>query len=145
MKRVSLNGWQRLWVVVCVVMLVGMVSLAASRNFPTAERIESSYAFSRYMHDNNLACLENEAANARAGIVAPISICQRSDPADVRKVFAEDTASYEYRRAHVLTLQLQSGGGIIVGWLLVCAALYLLGLILAWIVRGFRHKGPITS
>ncbi|AVB14453.1 hypothetical protein AL056_27440 [Pseudomonas amygdali pv. morsprunorum] len=141
---IALNGWQRLWVVACAVLLVVMASTAASRSFPTAERIESSYAFDRYMHDNNLGCLENEAANARAGIVAPVSICLNSDPAEVRRVFAEDTASYEYRRTHVLMLQLESAGWIIVGWLLLCGALYLLGLILAWIIRGFRPRANVA-
>jgi len=135
-----MNGWQRMWVFICVVLLIVMASFAATLNFPTAERIESYYAFDQYMYDTNLKCLETEAARRNAGINLPVSACTLDDPLAVKSKFAEDTARYEYRRDNLLTVQLQSMGWIIAGWVIVCVALYLLGLVLAWIVRGFRTK-----
>ena len=126
-------------------MLVGMASLAASRNFPTAGRIDEHHAFQQQMYQNNLLCLAKEEANARNGIKLPISICINSSADDVRKEMADELVFYEYRSGNVLRLQLESVGRMIVLWLILCGILYLLGLIVAWIVRGFRPGAKMTS
>lgn len=62
---VVLNGWQRLWIVACVALLIALGTLAYNGNFPTEHRIRQQHSWELADLQNQLECLRLNPQKAR--------------------------------------------------------------------------------
>ncbi|KPX83673.1 Uncharacterized protein ALO59_01895 [Pseudomonas amygdali pv. mellea] len=151
MARLSLNGWQRLWIVACVALLIALGALAYNGNFPTESRIRQQHSWELADLQNQLECLRlnpQKAQQPRQNITDQIlsgQPCLAEDGIRTKQKIDESNKRFEDKLSHLLSLQIESVGWIGAGWLIGCALLYALGALVAWVIRGFRHKGTMTS
>lgn len=133
-----MNGWQRLWVVMCV--LVGISLMLIGEMFvPTQESITQKF-------EKPLA-LERKFLN---------EIQQKNFSQDpFNESFFGSTAlqdteakifDLESRQQHEMSSlwgdQLKIRGIIASAWLVICVALYLCGSVIGWVCRGFKSSKP---
>ena len=133
-----MNGWQRLWVVMCV--LVGISLMLIGEMFvPTQESITQKF-------EKPLA-LEHKFLN---------EIQQKNFSQDpFNESFFGSTAlqdtearifDLESRQQHEMSSlwgdQLKIRGIIASAWLVICVALYLCGSVIGWVYRGFKSSKP---
>lgn len=147
---VLLNGWQRLWIVACVALLIALGTLAYNGNFPTENRIRQQHEYEMSTFREQLECvrIKGKVEQAKSSLVDQIvsrQPCITDDASQLMKGMDESKQRFEDTSSHLLMLQIESAGWIGAGWLIGCALLYALGALVAWVIRGFRHKGTITS
>lgn len=148
---VVLHGWQRLWIVVCVALLIVLSTLAYDGNFPMENRIRQQHSWELADLRKQLECLRlnpQQAQQPRQSTIDQIlsgQPCLAEDATSITQKIAESNQRFEDKLSHLLSLQIESVGWIGAGWLIGCALLYALGALVAWVVRSFRPKGKITS
>ena len=135
-QECEMNGWQRLWVVMCV--LVGISLMLIGEMFvPTQESITQKF-------EKPLA-LEHKFLN---------EIQQKNFSQDpFNETFFGSTALHdtearifdlESRQQHEMSSlwgdQLKIRGIIASAWLVICVALYLCGSVIGWVYRGFKSS-----
>lgn len=135
-QECEMNGWQRLWVVMCV--LVGISLMLIGEMFvPTQESITQKF-------EKPLA-LERKFLN---------EIQQKNFSQDpFNESFFGSTAlqdtearifDLESRQQHEMSSlwgdQLKIRGIIASAWLVICVALYLCGSVIGWVYRGFKSS-----
>lgn len=121
-----MNGWQRLWVVVCLVMAI-LIGWYTQQTLPNE-------SITKYYHDSRIDQLTRylkEATNSSysSDYIASLQI-------DIRKEneeFAKALAALPEERREYLTTALGIWFGLSVG-------LYIAGWLIGWIYRGFRPK-----
>ncbi|WP_235592825.1 MULTISPECIES: hypothetical protein [Pseudomonas syringae group] len=134
MARLSLNGWQRLWVVAAVSMGLFLM-LAGEYLVPTEKMLAAEF-------DKPLA--------EQRRYLAEVIQRQRETDAFSQRFFPQ--SEIENTEARIQQLQNQYTqkqnslwrdkftirGVIAVVWLVLCAGLYCIGAGCGWIIRGFR-------
>ena len=145
-----LNGWQRLWVVVTLFLGVSIaIKAAQEREFPTADEVRQSW---KTIADRQVPSMTvspellGKCSAKGEGTENPYEGMLRcveehrvppseEDKEKHRKLLA---LADEEIRDSLLTRQIQFIAIPLGAWVITSALLYLAGLVVAWIVRGFR-------
>jgi hypothetical protein len=146
MELKRLNGWQRIWVVVTALWVFWFAAFIA-KHFPTEQKQlafwAQSMAFSAIYENPDKTLVEKglvsvdrvRALHANLGDKQYIEAAPKLYP---KVNFSETLARYESSMAGLTKHQAET----LAGWLLIMIlpplALYLAGLIVAWIRRGFK-------
>ena len=148
MKRMSLNGWQRLWVVVSLLCLVPF-ALVTYRDWPRFEDARDYAGYHRalppalrsHLVAGNATTLPEGAIEFRGDMPNGDSLAFRKGTTEeqagaVARAYGEivDTSVAKARWGLVIKA--------IVPWLGSSFTVYALGWSVAWIIRGFRQESP---
>ena len=144
-----LNGWQRVWVVVTILYLVP-VCVVAIDSFPKAR----DYARTR-IHDSIEAVGRHmETTTAGYTFEGAYAVRQKyygglSDEEIIDRLNAKFKGKVDFSRIELEYLRKLDGlrgeqakviGYAFMWWLIPSSCLYLLGLAVAWVIRGFRDE-----
>jgi hypothetical protein len=131
-----LNGWQRLWIVVTVVLGVAVASRAVDR-FPTEADVDQSYQ----QEMSRLEEIKNEILHppedklrkmlSRAGEYTIKSVIDAK--VDAGRKYEASLKSLPSRQSTIVVQAL-------IFWVAASGLLYGAGLTLIWVIRGFRPK-----
>lgn len=131
-----MNGWQRLWLVCCAVLIVAPVYLY---NTFVPSNVELNRKHQEWI-DSQLADIRiiEEPVHGSNGLLREVlmhtPVSERR--ADIEKTKAQHAEFMEtVSKQRPVTIAKLAGG-----WLLLCGLLYLGGLIAAWVAKGFKKK-----
>jgi hypothetical protein len=150
-----INGWQRLWVVLVVLYLVPVIASTLGK-WPT------EYKFNDAMI---LECIESAARHsesttpgltyekARAELMWDYYGSFDSKPdiwaiEGIRSAYGDKANIVEIQDKYIdkivniRTEQAKVFGVAVLWWLIPSALLYLIGLVIAWVIQGFRSDHP---
>lgn len=133
MKENSMNGWQRIWVVACLITLIGGVAYGWVTIPSRAEILKRHNAA---VESNNLYLkeLEGSIQSPADHIIYPRRISDL-------KFYMEKRQNEHIKEMDGLTSRQLSTASMILGtWLSFCLGLYVVGWTFGWIYRGFRPK-----
>lgn len=121
-----MNGWQRLWVVVCLVLAI-IIGWWTYLLLPTE-------AMTTYYHKARISELtgylkESEGSKYQTDYVASLHEDVRKENEDYKKQLSDMSKQQ--------TTEITESIGI---WLGLSVALYIAGWLIGWIYRGFRPK-----
>jgi hypothetical protein len=152
------NGWRRLWIVLSALWLIAIASFSLS-DFPTRARVQHSWASDliyerarleeperadvvRERYERTYGTDSAVIAAIRTGAaLLPIKEATHPDTAwAVRAAILHDAAQYDTALAALPHRQLESIGVAVAFSLGGAALMYLVGAIVAWVIRGFRRK-----
>lgn len=125
-----MNGWQRMWVVVCLILAI-FIGWYAYLLLPTESRVMRNYdsrveQLTRYLKETS------EQENAYPGRGEYIASLREDIRKEKENLPLELAALPKEQREHMTF-----AGGI---WLGVSVGLYIAGWLIGWIYRGFRPK-----
>ncbi|SDO27695.1 hypothetical protein SAMN04489798_2530 [Pseudomonas arsenicoxydans] len=121
-----MNGWQRLWVVVCLVLAI-LIGWYTQLILPTEER-------TTYNHKSRISQLTSYLKDATASNYSSDYIASLRE--DIRKEnedFQKEISNMSKERTSYITYAINI-------WLGLSVALYITGWLIGWIYRGFRPK-----
>ena len=136
---IELNGWQRLWVFLSGSYLLAVIVIAFS-SLPTTGDVSSTDIL-RQLSDQSLELMANAKEQwntiVEDGISIPVPIgldqaATHTFKADYKN--AVEAAAHKNRLGHLLQA--------FVWWLVPSVLLYVFGLGIAWVRRGFRRGAP---
>lgn len=130
-----MNGWQRLWVLVSVILAICAV-LVALNQLPSEDRITSLHNASIEGRERDLKAIANgddkKTNNFYKDVVGTAE--------DVKGYIVKENKEYaqriselpgERRNIIIITATL---------WLVACIGIYAIGWLVGWVFRGFRLK-----
>ncbi|MDN7141983.1 hypothetical protein KC131_15150 [Pseudomonas sp. JQ170] len=125
-KGKGMNGWQRLWVVICLVMAI-LIGWYAQVVMPTEER-------TTYYHQTTMDQLTRYLKEATESSYSNDYITGlKKDIQKENEDYAKALAALPSERTETMTTAL----GI---WLGLSVGLYIAGWLIGWIYRGFRPR-----
>lgn len=130
-----MNGWQRMWVVACLLMAV-FAAMDAHENLPTAERVTS-------MHTMRVGWLKDELKSViEMGQLklGPWNNFGKANVEDVKAKMAAEDENYRNELANLPKERRESITWAVNIWLCFSIGLYVAGWLIGWIYRGFRPK-----
>lgn len=131
-----MNGWQRLWLIGCVLLALA-VSNVAMDYWPSSET-------DKMVHDGFVKSNELSLAIIKTAMEYP-----ESSPGVISDKYNIDQINYtisqeeeRYRNAVHSLWSRQVACALMFSaiWIVLCGVLYLLGLIGGWVMKGFRPK-----
>ena len=131
-----LNGWQRLWVLVCVLMAIA-TALFATGQIRTASQITT-------WHEAQIVYFEMTLREAKAGIKPDPKNRYVGTDLTVDELHQQQDAEnrkYEQAMEALPGEQMNTVLSLAGLWLGLSIALYVLGWLIAWTIRGFRNSG----
>ncbi|MBV7552249.1 hypothetical protein KW841_07815 [Pseudomonas sp. PDM28] len=138
-KENGMNGWQRLWVVGSVILAIAMVVFG----FGNAIR-EDDYSRE---HDSQIATYQTKLRSLQyPGTVAVPNSIYDYPTDDFRTVDEVKSAirhaddAYKEKVKNLPWVQAKQAALLFAVWMIVCLAVYGVGLTLRWVYRGFRPK-----
>jgi hypothetical protein len=144
-----LNGWQRLWVVLSVLYLVPVIGIAVIL-FPKQESLDESRVYDSisavvsYVEKTEKARISEGVYTIRSkhyGDLPNDEIIQRLHEKWCGKVdFTTIEEDYKQKLDALPTERAKTAGIAFLAWLVPVIALYVLGLAIGWIIRGFRRE-----
>lgn len=146
----SLNGWQRIWVVLSVVYLLVVIAVSApiiSRGIPTIAKLQKTYAIELIAlldkYDPDYKSLTPEAKRIVSEKVSADykALSKLSDNFKDNKKFSELEEKYRsdisnISRLHTHYLARSIFFSLMI-WLIPISTVYAIGLSAGWIMRGF--------
>ena len=151
MKR--LNGWQRLWVLLSLIYSIP-VAVVALLQFPTTNESYHTDDFYRELRKESLSKLVISPSKSKSGgsFIDPDDIGTQVEMPNghllpFKKGVTDDEMRTVAREYHSITeratlnRRLRIVGYSLLAWITPCVALYLVGVGIAWVRRGFRSEG----
>jgi hypothetical protein len=146
-----LNGWQRLWIVLSVIYLIVVVAfviavMPRASHYARSRLYNSIDTVGRYLERDDASFRYEGGWTMRTKYYADLSdeqvLAKLHDKYKDKVDF--DPVESEYRRKmnRRLLEQAQTFGIALLFWLIPVVALYILGVGVAWIIRGFRQPNP---
>lgn len=133
MKENSMNGWQRIWVVACLITLIGGV-VYGWVTIPSRAEILKRY--NTAVERDNLDLQELEGR-----LQTPVERYINQRYISDIKFYMDKRQSEHLKEMDELTSRQLSTASIILGtWLSFCLGLYAVGWTFGWVYRGFRPK-----
>jgi hypothetical protein len=133
MKENSMNGWQRIWVVACLITLIGGV-VYGWVTIPSRAEILKRYNAAVQRDNLELQELEGKLKSPTDNFIYMPYI------SDV-KFYMDKRQNEHAKEMDELTSRQLSTASIIFGtWLSFCLGLYAVGWTFGWVYRGFRPK-----
>lgn len=145
-----LNGWQRLWVVFSVVWLLIVAAftvafLPKASNYASTRLYDSIDAMGRYLERENPS-YRYEGAWATRTKYSDLSddqvLANLHERYNGKVNFQTIEMEYHRKIDRLPTERAKTIGTAFLVWLIPGAAVYGLGLAVAWIIRGFRQTNP---
>jgi hypothetical protein len=133
-----MNGWQRLWVVGSVILAIATVVFG----FTNALR-EDDY---NRDHDRQIATYQTKLRSLQypGTVVVPNSIYYPTDDLrtvdEVKSAIRHADDAYKEKIENLPWVQAKQAALLFADWMIVCLAVYGIGLTLRWVYRGFRPK-----
>ena len=137
-QECEMNGWQRLWVVMCV--LVGISLMLIGEMFvPTQESItqkfEKPLALERkFLNEIQQKSFSQDPFNE--------SFFGSTALQDTEARISDLKSRQQHEMSSLWGDQLKIRGIIASAWLVICVALYLCGSVIGWVYRGFKSSKP---
>lgn len=145
------NGWQRLWLVVVAMYLVPVVFLTIDA-LPTA----SAYSTTRVLDTIEFAGRQMESSKPGYTFEGSHAVREKyySDLTDEQIIervhakfkdridFSKIESEYKRRLDNLYAEQIKVVGSSLLWWIIPSALLYLFGVAVAWVIRGFRRDRP---
>lgn len=149
-KENGMNGWQRLWVLVTLLLGVGVV-LAYLYGFPSSRGIDTSYAntISKLNEDEKWAPFPDAPPTAQQkgkltfdDLIPKKSFDQLKEEARLKydKLRQDARVKYDSELSELSKKRWQNAVAAMAAWLLISFGLYGLGWMINWVYRGFRPK-----
>jgi len=146
-----LNGWQRLWVILSALYLIGVIAVAMTL-LPKQESLDDSRVYESisavvtHIEKTEKASVSEGPYTIRSKHYSDLSNEQvidrlhskwngQVDFTKIEKDYKDKTSALPMERAKV-------GGFALLAWLIPVATVYVLGLAIGWIIRGFRRENP---
>lgn len=131
-----MNGWQRLWVLVSFLLGVGTAVIGYG-SMETESELTTWYKADLVMRD-----MEIENIKRRDAGIKSTNKYEQSDHTvpEVEAIIKKVTERYRQDLEQLPAKQLKHGATYLGGWLGACAFIYLAGMMLNWVYRGFRPK-----
>lgn len=135
-QECEMNGWQRLWVVMCV--LVGISLMLIGEMFvPTQESItqkfEKPLAVERkFLNEIQQKSFSQDPFNE--------SFFGSTALQDTKARISDLKNRQQHEMSSLWGDQLKIRGVIASAWLVICVALYLCGSVIGWVYRGFKSS-----
>lgn len=147
-----LNGWQRLWIVLAVVWLIGASAFAVMQ-FPTEQKWRAAWRLHTYERTKELqqpvAEIEEHCrkSSSEANYILDFSKCMDASRLQYQnaKTHYKDQTKWLYDEGErrvgedLPREQLKTIGFSIALWIVPLLALYALGLGVAWVRKGFSR------
>lgn len=138
MMRV-LNGWQRLWIVVCFVLL-GFIIIAGARVWPSTERDNEIHRLQVEIDKVDLDSMRKSMGTS----VEQLFVNKDHTIEMVLQSVADEEKSHSERPNTLLSRQVGLIWKSLLLWTVACGMLYLAGITVRWIRRGFRPKRDVA-
>jgi hypothetical protein len=141
--KLKLNGWQRLWVVLGIIYFAVVVAFTFSV-WPSESKIENSWVYSLiektkdpndYTYQIRDAYKDISDKELIRRINAKYSLNQ-----DYKEIVSSINLKYQGELQSLRKEQIKTTAMALIIWLLPVAIVYLLGLSIAWIYKGFKNK-----
>lgn len=136
-----MSGWQRLWVVGSVILAIATIGFG----FNNAIR-KDDY---KRDHDRQIATYQTKLRSLQypGTVVVPNSIYIDDYPTDdfrtvdeVKSAIRHADDAYKEKLENLPWVQAKQAALLFAAWMIVCLAVYGVGLTLRWVYRGFRPK-----
>ena len=138
----QLNGWQRIWIVICV-LLVPWAWVEGSKNFSTKTSDEGFWARSAAIQYPDVGAYKDDQFCLQYCVKTPDELARvgkvPKPPEDRLAAYDKiiQTGKYDTEKTllgrQVTVISTQCGI-----WLGLCLGIYAVGWVVAWIIRGFR-------
>lgn len=133
-----MNGWRRIWVVCCAVLILAPVYVYQTY-IPSDEKLNRDHQqwIDRQLAEIKIIDEPVQGSNRliREALMQTPVAERLADIEKTKAQHAEFMAKVSKQRPVTIT---QLAGA----WLLACGVLYLLGVSIAWIIRGFGKRSP---
>jgi hypothetical protein len=166
LKENGMNGWQRLWVLLTLLLGVGVV-LAYLHGFPSSRGIDTSYAntISKLNEDEKWAPFPDAPPTAQQkgkltfddlpeensdkpkqgafdDLIPKKSFDQLKEEARLKydKLRQDARVKYDFELSELSKKRWENAVAAMAAWLLISFGLYGLGWMINWVYRGFRPK-----
>lgn len=134
-----MNGWKRAWIVCCVVLILAPVYVY-NTYIPSDEKLNSDNQ--RWIDEQlaNIKIIEEPVQGSNrlireALMQTPVS--ERLAEIELTKAqHAEFMAKVSSQRPFIIAKH-------VAAWAVLCGLLYLMGLVIAWVARGFGKRSPV--
>ena len=150
----KLNGWQRLWIVACVIYFVVLV-LYVANIFSQSSEIPHRASFYEALPPESRASLvrvemeENPKIRELLQVVCEADpkttranngeqLCFKGDVTDAKRSATIQQYNQVIQR-EALSVLLKTGGAALFGWVILCAVTYVFGWAVGWARRGFQE------
>jgi len=137
---IRLNGWQRLWVLVSGLYLVGVIAFVASE-FPQLEQVQSLALLQKLSPASQALLVHEDKGGWGTDVDMPNGITlsfkrgvSENDAKAVAKEYWEIVSAVSNQR------RLSLVGFATLAWFVPCLVLYIIGWALGWVYRGFQGK-----
>lgn len=146
-----LNGWQRLWVVLAVIYLLPVVGFTIAlfpkqRDLVSSRVYDSIRAVGEYREKNDSGFRFEGAFSFRAKYYSDISddeiIKGLHEKWGSKVDFSKIEVEYKQKLDALPAERAKAVGIALLAWLVPVLAVYVLGLAVTWIIRGFRRESP---
>lgn len=141
--KAKLNGWQRIWVVLSVIYFV-IVVVFTYTVWPTESKIDNSWVYSLIDKTKDPNDYTYQIRDAYKDISDKELIkrinAKYSTNQDYKEILNEINLKYQGELQSLWKNQFRTTGIALVAWLLPIAIVYLLGLSVGWIYKGFKNK-----
>jgi hypothetical protein len=157
----KLNGWRRLWIVLSVIYLMGICWFGfgalpavdsyeqAKAIFYLSESFDADMEFSRAIDDRAGEDKANQDRIRGARLVRSTTHEEETDAEVVKRIGDKYAGKIDFTKldaeaAATIDAQKNRRSAFIVSttvyWIVPVLALYLLGSVIGWVLRGFRNK-----
>jgi len=130
-----MNGWQRLWVVVCILVAIPLMTMGELL-IPSKETIIHKFEKDLTTERNILSSIKEARLKHDTFIEDFIS----ATPQETEARILDLETRYKNELDSLWFDKFKIRGIIVAIWLAICIGLYSVGLVIGWIYRGFRPK-----
>lgn len=139
---ITFNGWQRLWVLISVV-LIAPAGILTFNTWPKPEHIPHQEVMDSLNGEARAVFALNESLptkNSDTTVKFPDGHMMTVRDATPREQMLPAMRQYKNQlESKLRTKRTRFSFEIVVGWGLICILLYILGWLVAWVRKGFRQ------
>lgn len=140
---IKLNGWQRLWVVLSITYFAIVVAFTFSL-WPNESKIENCWVYSLIDETKDPNDYTYQIRDAYKDISDKELIrrinAKYSSNQDYKEILNSINLKYQSELQSLWKEQIKTIAIALMAWLLPIATVYLLGLSIGWIYKGFKNK-----
>lgn len=132
----DMNGWQRLWVLMSFLLGVGTVIMGYG-SMETESELTNWYKAERDMRTGEILSIYHKAMG-----IKPLNAYDTPSHtvAELQGMIKQLDVDHQQNIERLPSKQLRHASIYLVIWLGTCVSIYLAGMMLNWVYRGFRPK-----
>ncbi len=131
-----MNGWQRLWLVCCVVLILAPVYVYRTY-IPSDEKLNRDH---QHWIDRQLADIKTIEEPARGSNRLIRDVLMQTPVSERLARIEESNAQHAEFIAEVSNQRVSTIAQLAGAWFVFCCLLYLIGFSIAWIAKGFGKR-----